>query len=142
MSKFIAITEALNHQRAQNHVVKCIVNIGYAEGSDTRCDYVICVQQPKSLIVIKYNTACSVYDFNALMGGDYSKPLNAKKFRTTDEAYEKMMKWIGKMVKNDTRYRYYNNKVDHPYESVISDDVLDTLRKQLIEYNILKEVKS
>ena len=137
MSKFAQTV----YQRKENHIVKCIVNIGYAEGSDIRSDYVICYQQPKSLIIIKYNTAVTVYDFNAFMAGDYSKPLNAKKFRSTDEAYDKMMKWIGKMVKNDTRYRYYNNKVDHPYERVIDNDPLNALRAKLIATDVLKLVK-
>ena len=74
------------------HSVKCYVNIG--DGTPNEIDYCICYQPPKSLIIIKYNTACAVYDFNSFMKGDYSKPLNAKKFNTTDEAYDKMMKWI------------------------------------------------
>ena len=66
------------------------------------------------------------------MKADYSKPLNAKRFATTDEAYEKMMKLIGKMIKKDIRGRYYNNSLGpYHFEPTISDEVLDNLRMNL-----------
>ena len=115
-----------------HHFVSCMVHIGKAEGAESRTDYIVIYQRTKSLIIIKRDTAVSIYDFRVFMLGDYSTPLNAKRFKTREEAYNKMMRWIGKMVKNDTSYRYYNNKVDHLYEPVFSKDILDELRYVLI----------
>lgn len=115
-----------------HHFVSCTVHIGKAEGSESRTDYIIIYQRTESLIIIKRDTAVSIYDFRAFMLGDYSTPLNAKRYDTREEAYDKMLRWIGKMLKNNTTYRYYNNKVDHLYEPVFSKDILDELRYALI----------
>ncbi|MBR2247036.1 MAG: hypothetical protein IJ880_08440 [Bacilli bacterium] len=122
------------------HSVKCYVDI--SDDPYTHTDYCICYQPPKSLIIIKYGTSCEIYDFKAFMDGDFSKPLNAKKFNTTDEAYDKMMKWIGKMIKKDTRGRYYNNSVGpYHFNKVIDDAVLNRLKEDIDMDKIKKAFK-
>lgn len=92
----------------------------------------ICQYDKSKLALLEVEFACTNNDFfitYSLYKLDYCLSLY-KRYR--EEAYDKMMRWIGKMVKNNTTYRYDNNKVDHLYEPVISKDILDELRYALI----------
>ena len=76
------------------------------------------------------------------MNKDYSKPLNAKRFKDTEEAYNKMMIWIGKMIKKDDRGRYYNNSLGpYHFEPTIENDILDSVRKKVISDRIKNRFK-
>lgn len=76
------------------------------------------------IIVLKRYLEVLIYDFNDLLNNkENAKILNYKKCLDSDQAYLKMMKWIGKMVKKSVYLsdyhisRYYNNKADKEYQT-------------------------
>ena len=110
----------------RSHTVKCVVNI---KGSN-HIDYCVCCQGKKALIIVKYQKSCAIFDFKEIMNGRY-KPLNSKCFDTTGEAYDKMMRWIGKMVKKSDKSRYYNNSTGkYHFFFTFEVSVLETLRNK------------
>lgn len=96
-----------------------------------RLDWCVIIpsESDDGVVIIKKNTSLVAFSRNAIMSKDYSNPLNSKSFSNTDEAYSKMMKWIGKMVKKDSRGRYFNNKTDRVYAipENFSDKDLDSI---------------
>lgn len=108
------------------HTVRCVVNI---KGSN-HIDYCVCCQGKKALIIVKYQKSCAIYDFKELMEGRY-EPLNSKVFETMGEAYDKMMRWIGKMVKKSDKSRYYNNSTgSYIFIFNFDDSLLQKLRNK------------
>ena len=77
----------------------------------------------KGVIIGKLKTEVIIVDIALIdaYDGDEVTVLNYKNFSNTDEAYDKMMRWIGKMTKKSILSRYFN-KYD-PYDHVTKDNV-------------------
>ena len=138
MSKFKSILEANLRAREpyRAHTGRFIVDIG--NGSDTKKhDYCAIVQESgKFVVLVMHGSSCAAYDGKKFIANDFSHPLNHKKFLTTEEAYDKMMRWIGKMVKKDERGRYYTDTRYHDYR--IGDD--EFILEEMVA--IAKQIKS
>lgn len=86
--------------------------------------FILPEQSSRGVMIIKSYLEVAAYDFDELFNErENAKVLNYRKFETSDEAYSKMMKWIGKMVKKSVSFdnkhisRYFNNKSDDNYET-------------------------
>ena len=96
-----------------------------SDGSDpNRVDFCFIIPENSThgIMILKSGTEVVAYDFEELQNNrENAKVLNYKNFNSKDEAYSKMLKWIGKMVKksvvldNGQVSRYYNNKEDQTY---------------------------
>jgi len=77
----------------------------------------------KGVIIGKLKTEVIIVDIELInaYNGDEVTVLNYKNFSNTDEAYDKMMRWIGKMTKKSIFSRYFN-KYD-PYNHVTKDNM-------------------
>lgn len=73
------------------------------------------------IIILKSITEVAAFDFHELKTKqEHAKVLNYKNLASADLAYDKMMKWIGKMIKKSSHNsRYYNNRSDKEYPSPI-----------------------
>lgn len=116
------------------------------DGSDPeKIDFchIIPNEHKKGIMILKCDNEVAIYDFEELLKNKYlARVLNYKKFDNSDEAYSKMMKWIGKMIKKsvtsaDTYHvsRYYNNKQDLIYKT---PDFIWSKRMQHIYQYMLK----
>lgn len=133
------VTEAIRARAPYKaHKGKFIVDIGY--GLDpNKHDYCAIIQENgKFVVLVMHGKSVAAYDGNMFINKDYSYPLNHRRFQTTDEAYNKMMKWIGKMVKKDDHGRYYNNRRYHEYD--ISEDEFDINALNTIADKIKREL--
>ena len=105
------------------------------DGLSSRVDF--CMVKPDNLkngvMILKYEKWCVVYNFTSLFyEKDKALILYSKECENNDEAYTKVMKLIGKMVKKnniegtDRVARYYNNKQNHVYEqpSFVKNEML------------------
>lgn len=125
--------------RYNPHKGNYIVDIGNGTESSKIDWCVVFTDKSKSgVVLLKKETSVVAFDFNLFMDKDYSNPLNSKVLDNSDLAYDKFMKWIGKMAKKDYRGRYYNNKQDRGYTYDTSlftdkelDKVSDTIKKSL-----------
>ena len=96
------------------------------DGSRNRVDFAIIhpTASPNAVVVMKNNKWVCVYDCKDIYSNkENALPLLSKECKTNDEAYTKLMKVIGKMVKKsyyikgtDHKARYYNNKQNKDYE--------------------------
>ena len=120
----------------REHTGSFIVNIGNGIDKD-KYDWVCITQDNGSgVVLIKHDSTCAAFDKKRFMSRDYSHPLNYKHFNSSEEAYEKLMKWIGKMVKKDDRGRYYTNTryKDYGYsEDEFDSKELDDIASKLKE---------
>ena len=97
------------------HKGSFIVDIG--NGIDpNKYDYAAILQQNESFVVlVKHGSSVIAFDGTRFIKNDFSHPLNYKSFSSSEEAYEKLIRWIGKMVKKDERGRYYNDRAYKNY---------------------------
>lgn len=112
----ISVTESSRTREPYRaHVGRFIVDIG--NGSDpNKHDYCAIVQESgKFVVLVMHGASCAAYDGKRFINKDFTHPLNHKKFLTAEEAYDKLMRWIGKMVKKDERGRYYTDTRHHEY---------------------------
>ena len=133
----ISVTESSKSREPYRaHVGRFIVDIG--NGNDPlKHDYCAIIQESgKFVVLVMHGNSIAAYDGKKFISNDFSHPLNHKKFLTSEEAYDKMMRWIGKMVKKDERGRYYTDTRYHDYK--IEEDEFDT--KELIA--IANHIKS
>jgi len=88
----------------------------------------------KGVIIGKLKTEVIIVDIDLIKAykGDVVTVLNYKRFPNTDEAYNKMMRWIGKVAKKSIFSRYFN-KYD-PYGHVTKEN------KEDIE-NLISKIK-
>lgn len=118
------------------HSGKYYADIGNGSNPN-RIDWVVITPDKHSdgVVIVKKNCTVVTYSHNSMINKDFTKPLNMKVLNSTDEAYSKMMKWIGKMVKKDSRGRYFNNKLDTSYDlpENISDKELLEVRSKLLK---------
>lgn len=94
----------------REHTGKFKVNIGNGSDKD-KYDWVYIEQDSdgSGVVLVKHDCCCICFDSKRFKQKDFSHPLNMKVLKTSDEAYEKLMKWIGKMVKKDERGRYFTD---------------------------------
>ena len=106
--------EVVARDSYRKHTGKFIVRIG--RGLMDEYDYCAIIPDKRHFVVlVKHNTSVVAFDGIRFIKEDYSHPLNYRKFDTADEAYNKLMRWIGKMVKKDVRGRYYTDTRYHDY---------------------------
>ena len=96
-----------------------------SDGSDlNHIDFCFIIPENSShgVMILKSVNEVAVYDFKELRDHhEDAKVLNYKKFNNKEEAYSKMMKWVGKMVKKSVDLddghisRYFSNKQDQNY---------------------------
>jgi hypothetical protein len=86
---------------------------------------VIYKETNRGVIIGKLKTEVIIIDIDLVNAyqGDTVTVLNYKRFPNTDEAYFKMMRWIGKMIKKSVFSRYFN-KYD-PYDHVTKENKAD-----------------
>jgi hypothetical protein len=86
---------------------------------------VIYKETNRGVIIGKLKTEVIIIDIDLVNAyqGDTVTVLNYKRFPNTDEAYLKMMRWIGKMIKKSVFSRYFN-KYD-PYDHVTKENKAD-----------------
>jgi hypothetical protein len=141
MSLFYDVLEFTNHSREPYayHEGHFYCDIGNGTDPD-KYDYCVIMQQSgKSVTLVMHSRSIIAFDTMSFINKDISYPLNYKRFDSTDEAYAKFMRWIGKMVKKDERGRYYNNKRYHEYDYSESD--FDTNRLYELADEIGRKLK-
>ena len=118
------------------HTGKFIVDIG--NGTDpNKHDYCAIIQESgKFVVLIMHGCSIAAYDGKKFVANDFSHPLNHKKFLTAEEAYDKLMRWIGKMVKKDDRGRYYTDTRYHDYQIADNEFIMEEMIK------VAKAIKS
>lgn len=84
-------------------------------------DYAIILKDKKGVIIGKGGTSVIALDISLLSGSMIV--LNYKELSTTDEAYDKFLKWIGKMIKKTSDSRYFNKK--NPYHHVTEENCIN-----------------
>ena len=93
----------------------------------TKIDFCHIVPQghETGVMILKCDNEVAIYDFKELLDRrEQAKVLNYKRFNNPEDAYSKMLKWIGKLIKKSVFAsdgyhvsRYYNNKQDQSYNS-------------------------
>lgn len=86
----------------------------------------------KGVIIGKLKTEVIIVDIDLISAyhGDIVTVLNYKNLPNTDEAYDKMMRWIGKMVKKSIFSRYFNKHDPyHHANKANKEDVENLIRK-------------
>lgn len=126
------------------HKGKYIVDIGNGTNK-AKIDWAVILTENSTsgVVLLKKEKSVVAFDLNLFINKDYSNPLNSKTLDTTDLAYDKLMKWIGKMAKKDYRGRYYNNKQDRGYtydNELFTDSELNKLSNSIKKeiYHIYK----
>jgi len=94
-------------------------------------DYAIVSKGDKGVIIIKIDKFVGCFDYEDFFDHKIYTVLNYKESESTNEAYSKMMKWIGKMCKKvDGRYfnkiNPYNHQVDY---TIFNDRVIQEIYK-------------
>ena len=84
-------------------------------------DYAIIVKDRKGVIIGKGGTLVIALDLSLLCNSMIV--LNYKEMQTSDEAYDKFLKWIGKMIKKTSDSRYFNQK--NPYNHVTRENCVN-----------------
>jgi ADP-heptose:LPS heptosyltransferase len=120
---FDSVMESSERARVPYSFHKGYFYCDIGNGTDpNKYDYCIIAQtNGKAILLVMHNKSIIAFDAKQFLANDFSYPLNYKKLASTDEAYAKFMKWIGKMVKKDERGRYYNNRRYHEYDYSDSD---------------------
>jgi hypothetical protein len=91
-------------------------------GNDpSEVDYAIIVKDRKGVIIGKGGTSVIALDLSLLHNSMIV--LNYKEMQTSDEAYDKFLKWIGKMIKKTSDSRYFNQK--NPYNHITRDNCVN-----------------
>lgn len=114
-------------------VVKTDISHGYVKGRlDTA---IIEKERGRGLIISKIDNIVAAFDIQDLIKGKFFA-LNYKELSSPDEAYSKMMKWIGKMCKKSPYSRYFNHKDPYGFQRDIDDkiwtkDILDELIRRI-----------
>lgn len=96
------------------------------DGSDPyELDVAIIYKGPhsNSLVIAKLGTYVAAFDGPDLKNEGKLFALNYKNCATTDEAYSKMMKWIGKMAKKSSNDRYFQHKDPYGYQDMIDYEI-------------------
>ena len=88
----------------------------------------------KGVIIGKLKTEVIIVDIELInaYNGDEVTVLNYKNFSNTNEAYDKMMRWIGKLCKKSTESRYFRKS--DPYKRV-------PLNTGIYNENMIKYIK-
>ena len=110
------------------------ISHGYKPG---RADWAVVRDETTDtgVVAVKIDEYFAAYDYKDFMKGNWFVLLS-KKCIDTDQAYSKLMKFIGKMVKKDNnpRNRYLHKHLDHAYgyfEDVFTDDILEDIRNKI-----------
>jgi hypothetical protein len=91
-------------------------------GNDpSEVDYAIIVKDKKGVIIGKGGTSVIALDISLLYNSMIV--LNYKELPTSDEAYDKFLKWIGKMIKKTSDSRYFNQK--NPYHHITNENCIN-----------------
>jgi hypothetical protein len=91
-------------------------------GNDpSEVDYAIIVKDKKGVIIGKGGTSVIALDISLLSNSMFV--LNYKELSTSDEAYNKFLKWIGKMIKKTSDSRYFNQK--NPYHHINEENCIN-----------------
>jgi hypothetical protein len=91
-------------------------------GNDpSEVDYAIIVKDKKGVIIGKGGTSVIALDISLLSNSMFV--LNYKELSTSDEAYNKFLKWIGKMIKKTSDSRYFNQK--DPYNHITRENCIN-----------------
>lgn len=91
-------------------------------GNDSsEVDYVIIVKDKKGVIIGKGGTSVIALDISLL--NNIMIVLNYKELSTTDEAYDKFLKWIAKMIKKTSDSRYFNQT--NPYNHITRENCIN-----------------
>ena len=72
-------------------------------------DFAIIETDGSAVMVVKYELEVAAIDAKNFFEGVPTPILLSKRCESTEDAYQKMMKMIGKMVKKDSRGRYFTN---------------------------------
>ncbi len=100
-------------------------------------DYTIIVKDKKGVIIGKGSTSVIALDLSLL--NNSMIVLNYKELSTTGEAYSQYLKWIGKMIKEPSDSRYFNQKNLYQYtteESCINSSNLTEAIKSAIDRDL------
>lgn len=96
------------------------------DGTDSyELDVAIIYKGPHSnpLVIAKLGTVVAAFDGPDLKNEDKLFALNYKNCASTDEAYDKMMKWIGKMAKKSSNSRYFQHRDPYGHQDMIDYEV-------------------
>ena len=80
-------------------------------------DFAIIETDDKAVMVVKHDLEIAAIDAKNFFENIPTPILLSKKCESTEEAYQKMMKMIGKMVKKDSRGRYFTNTTHKDFET-------------------------
>ena len=86
----------------------------------------------RKLAICKVDNIVAAFDVPDLLDGEFYA-LNYKELKTSDEAYDKMMKWIGKMCKKTPNSRYFQHYDPYGHQDSIDPGIWDeSMRKKIL----------
>ena len=120
-------------------IVKTNIGHGYMPG---RLDTVIIDKGEKYsrlLIICKVDNVVAAFDVPDLIKFGKLFALNYQTMSSPDDAYTKMMKWIGKMCKKSPSSRYFKHIDPYGYQRRIdkklwNDDMVEEILNRVNEY--------
>ena len=100
----------------RQHKGRFLVDIG--NGTDPKKhDYCVIIQETgEAIVLVMHQTHIAAFDGTDFVNKKFTYPLNYKHYDSSEDAYNKFMRWIGKMVKKDERGRYYTRTRYHSYD--------------------------
>ena len=128
------VTEVLHPFKQHKGSYEADISHGYLKG---RPDWAVVrdATTDTGIVAIKIDEYFAAYDYKDFMRGN-KFILATKKCKSTDDAYFKLMRFLGKMMKKDNnpRNRYLHKHQDHEYEAfdeVFTDDILQDIREKI-----------